>query len=149
MPKERTEEQILAKTPLEITLGEETYKLRILPVTRMSEWRAKVTGSATEIGKLGVSLQGLGAALVAFPEKIIELVFAYDPTLPKDKILSPENGATEEQFALAFSEIQSVAFPYLRQLSLMNSLFLMAQNPSALEKFTSSSSPNTGSRQIM
>ncbi len=149
MPQERTEQQVMSKEPLEVTLGGTKYKLPILPLAKMSAWRAKVIADATEIGELGVSIQALGRALVAFPEKIVDLVFAYDPSLPRDAILDPENGATEEQFALAFSEIQSVAFPYLRQVSLMNSLFLMAQSPSALEKSTSSSLPSTASRQIM
>jgi hypothetical protein len=99
---------------------------------------------------LGVTLFGLGEAFLCFPEKIAELVFAYAPNLPKEKILDPETGATEEQFALAFSQIESVAFPYLRQVLLMKSLAtIQSQSLLPSEKSTSSSSPSTGSRQIM
>src|ERR1035441_7952907 len=115
MPKERSEEQVLTKAPLKVKLGNEDYELPILAIPRMAEWRHKVIATAKEIGGLGVSLAGLGEAFLAFPEKIMGLVFAYAPNLPQDKILDPDKGATEEQFALAFSEIESVAFPYLRQ----------------------------------
>lgn len=148
MPKERTEEQILTKAPLVVTLGSKSYQLPILTVIPMQEWRKKVIEAATEIGSLGVSLSGLGTAFIAFPEKIAALVFDYAQKLPKDEILDLENGATEEQFSLAFSEIVSVAFPCLRQLSMMK-LLLTAQNPSASEKPTNSFSPSTASRQIM
>lgn len=149
MPQERTDEQKLAKAPLKIKLGTEEYELPILAITRMAEWRQKVIGTAKEIGELGVSLFGLGEAFLAFPEKIAGLVFAYAPNLPKAKIMDAENGATEEQFALAFSQIESVAFPYQRQVSLMKSLATMIRSLPPSEKSTNSSSPSTGSRQIM
>jgi hypothetical protein len=148
MAKERTEEQVLSKAPLKVKLGNVDYELPILAITRMGEWRKKVIATAKEIGELGVSLLGLGQAFLAFPEKIVELVFAYAPNLPKDKIMDAENGATEEQFALAFSQIESVAFPYQRQVSLMKSLATI-QSLSPSEKSTNSSSPSTDSRQIM
>ena len=145
MPQERTEQQILGKEPLKVTFGAEQYELPILAITPMRKWREQVVESAREIGELGVSLTGLGAAFVAFPEKITELVFAYAPKLPKEKLLGE---ATEEQFALAFSEIASVAFPCRGQLSLMKAL-AMIQSLSPSEKSTNSSSPNTDSLPIM
>lgn len=148
MPKERTEAEKLSKAPLKVKLGNEEYELPILGITRMAEYRQKVIATAKEIGDLGVSLFGLGEAFLAFPEKIVALVFAYAPNLPKEKILALDNEATEEQFALAFSEIESVAFPYQRQVSLMKSLALI-KSLAPSEKSTSSSSPSTVSRQIM
>lgn len=148
MPQERTEQQILSKEPLKVTLGSTQWELPILALTPMRKWRELVIEAAKEIGTLGVSLTGLGAAFVAFPEKIVELVFAYAPKLPREELLAPEAGATEEQFALAFSEIASVAFPCRGQLSLLKAL-AMIPNPSPSEKSTNSSSPSTGSLPIM
>lgn len=138
----------MSKEPLKVTLGSKQYELPILAITPMRKWRELVIESAREIGALGVSLTGLGAAFVAFPEKIVELVFAYAPKLPREELLGDEAGATEEQFTLAFSEIASVAFPCRGQLSLLKALATI-QNPSLSEKSTNSSSPNTGSLPIM
>ena len=144
MPQERTEEQILTKAPIEVKLGDEMYKLPILSVLKMAEWRRKLIAVANEIGGMGVSLMSLGTCFIAFPEKLIDLVFAYCPDLPQDKL---RETATEEQFVTAFSAIIPVAFPFMRQLSLMKSVMLASQ--SASEKSTSSFSPSTDSRQIM
>ena len=144
MPKERTEEQILAKEPLKAKLGDKEYDLPILPVLKMAAWRKKLIIVANEIGGLGVSLAALGTAYIAFPEKVVDLVFAYAPELPKKEILK---SATEEQFAEVFSSIIPVAFPFLRQLSLMKSVMMASQSLS--EKSMSSSSTSTGSHPIM
>jgi len=149
MAQERTEAQKLSRAPLKVKLGDQEYELPILGITRMAEWREKMIATAKEIGELGISVFSLGEAFLAFPEKIMQLVFAYAPNLPKDKILNPDNGATEEQFALAFSEIESVAFPYQHQVSLMKSLATMIRSLPRSENSTNSSSPSTVSRQIM
>ena len=145
MPQERTDQQILSKEPLKVTLGTQTWELPILAITPMRKWRELVVASAKEIGTLGVSLNGLGAAFVAFPEKITDLVFAYAPNLPKEQL---QVEATEEQFAVAFAEIASVAFPCRGQLSLMKALAVIS-GLSPSEKSTNSSSPNTDSLPIM
>jgi hypothetical protein len=144
MPQERTEEQILTKAPIEVTLGDEKYKLPILSVLKMAEWRRELIEVANDIGGLGVSLAALGTCFIAFPERLIDLVFAYCPDLPKDKL---RETATEEQFVTAFSAIIPVAFPFMRQLSLMKSVMLA--NQSASGKSTNSSSTSTASHQIM
>jgi hypothetical protein len=73
-------------------------------------------------------LNGLAGALVEFPEKLADLVFAYGTELPKDEILEK---ATEEQIAAAFSAIMVVAFPFLAQLGLVTQLVRATSNPQA------------------
>lgn len=136
----------MSKEPLKVTLGTKQWDLPILAITPMRKWREQVIEAAREIGALGVSLAGLGAAFVAFPEKITALVFAYAPKLPQEELLVQ---ATEEQFALAFSEIASVAFPCMGQLSLMKTLAMIPGPPSPSEKSTSSCSPNMDSLPTM
>lgn len=144
MPKERTEEEILARTPLTLKLGGADYSVPVLPILKTREWRKRMIEVANEIGAMGVTLAGIGQAFIAFPEKLIDLVFAYCPDLPREKILET---ATEEEMVVAFSQIASVSFPFLRQLSLMKSL--VAMNLSASVKSTSSSSSSTDSARIM
>jgi hypothetical protein len=79
---------------------------------------------------------GLTGALIEFPEKIIDLVFAYAPELPKEELLGSEEApgkATEEQFAHAFSQIMGVAYPFLPQLALARTAVLgsLAQSPNS------------------
>jgi len=118
--KERREEDILAKAPIRAKLGEAEYEIKPLTILKAREWRKQLTtamesitqsfGQSSTPGNLGPALT---SALIQFPEKVAELVFAYAPELPKDKILEE---ATEEQLCTAFSAIMRVAFPFLGQL---------------------------------
>lgn len=144
MPQERTEEQILTRAPIKAKLGDKEYDLPILPVIKMAAWRKKFIEVTNEFAGVGVTLALVGQAFIAMPEKIADLVFAYHPALPKKEILKT---ATEEQLAAVLSQIIPVAFPFVRQLSLMKSVLMATQLAS--EKSTSSSSPSTGSPRIM
>jgi hypothetical protein len=116
----RTEEQILSKAPFEVTLGSEKYSITPLAITPQMAWRETMSAEFSAIlsGYQDTPTDkrisaGLIATLTKFPEKLCEMVFSYAPDLPKDKIMLE---ATEEQLALAFSSIMSVAFPFLAQL---------------------------------
>lgn len=120
--RERTEEEIFSKSPITVTLGETKYPLKPLPINKARKWRAKVTETMQGI----VSILGaqessesisssLTAALVAFPDKVAELVFAWESDLPTEKIL---NEATEEQLGEAFKNIMVFAYPYLAHLAM-------------------------------
>lgn len=120
--KERTEEQIITKTPIEVTLGSKLYPLKPLPILKAREWRTKLTETMKEVvGSMSSeeSAKTIGpamtAALVAFPDKVAELVFAWSPDLPKEEI---EAEATEEQLAVAYSAIMVLAYPFLMPLLL-------------------------------
>jgi hypothetical protein len=58
----------------------------------------------------------LGEVLGRFPEKLIELVFAYAPGLPREEILA---AASENQFVKAFGQIMEEAYCFTGPLRLM------------------------------
>jgi hypothetical protein len=123
---ERTEDQIISKSPLKVILGEKDYFIKPLTILKQREWRTKLNEEmAGIIANFNPSadnktmVNGLTGALVAFPEKIADLVFAYAPDLPKDEILET---ATEEQIASTFSAVMALAFPFLAQLKLITTL---------------------------
>ena len=123
----RTEEQILSKAPIEVTFGEKKYQIKPLTILRQRQWRSKLSEDLKDIvssferkdASSAALATGLTKALLEFPEKLAELVFSYDPSLPKEQILDE---ATEEQIALAFSAIMAVAFPFLAQLGQVTGL---------------------------
>jgi hypothetical protein len=121
--KARTEDDVDARTPITVKLGEKDYSIPLLAVMAQREWRKKLfaeLGPILESFKPKVEgngiLDGLAASLLNFPEQLTSLVFAYAPDLPKDDILA---NATEEQIASAFSSIMLVAFPFLPQLGMV------------------------------
>jgi hypothetical protein len=126
---QRTEDEILSRAPIKCTLGGTEYSIRPLAVMAQREWRKKlfdslapileafdVTIDPASMSTAKVMSKGLTATLLQFPEVLVDLVFAYAPGLPQDDIMDRQNGATEEQFAVAFSKIAAVAFPFLPQL---------------------------------
>ncbi len=130
--KPRTEDDVLARTPIAVRLGEKDYSIPLLAVMPQREWRKKLFAELVPILEAfnfqvdGQSMQkGLTAALLNFPEKLSDLVFAYAPDLPQDEILRQ---ATEEQIAAAFSAITAVAFPFLPQLGMVTQLVRTASS---------------------
>ena len=120
--KERTEEDIISKSPIEVTLGDQKYPLKPLSPNKAREWRTKLNETMfTIVGNMSADQTttnigpAMTAALVAFPEKVQELVFAWAPELPKEKLLDE---ATEEQFAWAYQAIMVMAYPFLAPLLL-------------------------------
>jgi hypothetical protein len=124
--KARTEDDILSRAPIVVKLGDKEYSIPLLAVMAQREWRKTLFAELVPIldsfkSKVdGKSIQtGLAAALLNFPEKLCDLLFAYVPDLPKEEILA---NATEEQIASAFSAIMGVAFPFLPQLGMVTDL---------------------------
>lgn len=120
--KERTEEDIITKAPIVVTLGATQYGLKPLPVLKAREWRKKLTDTMlTVVGSMSLeqSTTNMGpamtAALVAFPDKVADLVLAWSPELDAEKVLSE---ATEEQVATAFCAVMIMAYPFLAPLAL-------------------------------
>jgi hypothetical protein len=58
--------------------------------------------------------RAFAVSMIKFPEKLMELVMAYGPDLPRDTI---ESEATDEQIAVAYGRIVAVAFPFLASLA--------------------------------
>jgi hypothetical protein len=171
MSNERSEEQIFAGAPIVVQLGEKKYELAVLPIGKAILWRQKLIAATQEISKPLVRplhapwwqrvwaflcfwrkqqtatdffFSGLGTAFIAFPERVLDLIFAYAPDLPRKKIMDT---ATEEEVFVAFSAIMQVANPLRRQISLMHQV--MTANPSPSASSTSSSSQSTDSRRVM
>lgn len=136
MPAERTEAEMLAHAPIKAQFGGKPYEIQVLTILKARKWREKMFESAKEaIGSLATPaadmetvFSGLSTALFQFPEKVAELIFAYDPALPSDEILEI---ATEEDLSVAFSQIMKVAFPFGPMLKAMGTVMQMASSASA------------------
>ena len=116
----RTESDMIAKSPVKVMLGSSEYDLHPLPIKKAREWRTKLNETMAGVVEPMRQEQSqaafgpaLTAALIKFPEKMLELIFAYNPDLPKDTV---ENEATEEQITIAFCTAMRFAYPFLRPL---------------------------------
>lgn len=137
----RTEQDKITQAPIKVTFGEKQYEIKPLRVLKQQEWRAK---ARDVLGPIVDELQvirtanntlvtGLPTAIAPFADKVTELLFAYAPNLPQDKILDE---ATEEQVAVAFSQIWELVY--------QDFLFLLARATEILKK-QPSSAPATAS----
>lgn len=118
--KQRSEEDILSKTPIKALLGSTEYDLKPLPIIKARAWRSKLAETMQSIvgnmdSTADKTAQAITSALVAFPDKVADLVFAWSPELPQKQILEE---ATEEQLAIAFSALMVMAYPFLAQLAM-------------------------------
>jgi hypothetical protein len=132
--KPRTEDDVIARTPITTKFGDKEYSIALLAVLPQREWRKKLFAELAPILATfdfkvdGQSMaDGLTAALLTFPEKLSDLVFDYAPELSRDEILA---AATEEQMTLAFSAIAAVAFPFLPQIAMVRQLMRSAATSS-------------------
>lgn len=112
---ERTHEQKVLQSPVIMTFGTEKYSVKPLTLIPAREWRTKFNEVIGPIAdrfqsQNGLVAKGLADALIEFPEKVAELIFAYDATLPKDRIMRE---ATEEQLVAAYNDLMAVAYPFL------------------------------------
>lgn len=132
---ERTEEQKLSLAPIEVSLGAKKYEVKVRRILDARAWRKDLVESmgaiVTTMNAKGVSadilVSGLTAVFLAFPEKVADLVFAYDPALPRDVI---EAEGTEEELAVAFGAILKVAFPFVSALSMVTQILSSSAIPS-------------------
>jgi len=118
---ERTEEQKIIQAPLVIVLGCKEYEVKPLVIRDSRAWRGKL---AVTLGMLPQyanvttdtpdKFQGaLNAMLVAMPDQVVDLVFAYAKDLNREEI---EGKATDSEIAKAFEQIVEVAFPLARSM---------------------------------
>ena len=130
--------EIIKKTLTLIFDGKE-YEVPVLRRNAAAAWRKEYSDRTREVsasmivenmddkGHLSKAVgNALTGALIAFPEKIPELVFSYAPTqtngepMPKELILET---AFDQEFSLAFAKIWQVAFsPFLDSLGAMMEL---------------------------
>lgn len=124
---DRTEDEIMAQAPIRVKFGTEDYNIAPLTILKNREWRAKLADLLNElftpmqhdVNNMDSFMSGLMVALMAFPERVLDLVLAYAPALPRDTI---ENNATEEQVVVAFSRIMAVAYPFFGLLGTMRTV---------------------------
>jgi hypothetical protein len=109
----------------EVIFGGQPYAVAQLPVLKARAWREQLIGSARVLsdslfrptnGHDDHFFAGLGTAYLGFPDKLLEMIFAYGQDLPKAEITA---AATDDELIAAFAAIVRVAFPYLHNLSLM------------------------------
>lgn len=120
----RTEDQKATKAPIQMKFGSKDYEVKPLNILKGQAWRSKLNDVMGPISDQfkgnGTSVQGvLKSALMEFPDKVLELIFAYGPELPKDQIMEE---ASDEQVATAFSEVMTVAYPYLAPLTMVTKI---------------------------
>lgn len=142
----RSEADMISKAPITLRLGLKDYEVPPLTVLLARQWRLKLDASIGDIVRNFQAVPGadtkafatgLTGALIQFPEKLAELLFAYangwaeadspgkprltTPVLPEDEILA---NATEEQLASAFSGVMAMAYPFLPQLAMVRQAVL-------------------------
>lgn len=122
----RSESDIVKKT-LTLHFGDKEYEVPILRMLPAAAWRKEYFARTKDVsasmmvdnmddkGQLSKAIgNALTSALLAFPEKIPELVFSYAPSLPKTEITE---AAYDHEFSRAFAQIWQVAFsPFLSSL---------------------------------
>lgn len=117
----RSEEDKLVQASLKIVLGGKEYEVRPLVIRDSRAWRAqfaKLIGALPGYANVttdtpdqfGVAME---AMLVAMPDQVTDLVFAYAKDLNRDEI---ESLATDAEIAKAFEQIVEVAFPLARSM---------------------------------
>lgn len=119
---QRTDDEILSKAPIKVRFGATDYEIAPLTLGPARKWREGFTGEMKLILESFQSENShsavppaLTAALIAFPEKIGDMVFAYAPNLQEQRETILDE-STEEQMAFAFGRIMRLAFPYLAHL---------------------------------
>jgi len=119
--QKRTEEQVVASANIIAVLGGKEYEIKPLVIRDSRAWRADVIGLIAKLpGEINKTTDDPTAfeeafkhLLVAMPDRVIDLFFAYAKDLDRDEI---ESVATDVELAAAFEQIVEVAFPLTQSL---------------------------------
>lgn len=120
--RSRTEEQILTQAPVKVKLGDKEYDLKPLRLKKQWAWRTLFMDTVNQIfpdkeGDAAAVKEGVGVLLKQYPEKVMDLICAFAPDLPRATV---EEDATEEQVLLCFQEIYALAIlPIVAQAAAM------------------------------
>jgi len=117
----RTEEQKIAQSPIVVILGGKQYEVKPLVIRDSRTWRAKLAKLIGTLPKYASvttdtpdQFEGaIDAMLVAMPNQVLDLVFAYAKDLNREEI---EAEATDAEIGKAFEQIVEVAFPLARSM---------------------------------
>jgi len=118
---ERTEDEIITQAGIKVILGGCEYEVRPLVIRESREWRKKVIKliaplpqyAKTSIEDTEAFEQALTTLLVAMPDEVIELFFAYAKDLNRVEI---EDSATDAEIQEAFRKVVEIAFPLAESL---------------------------------
>lgn len=130
----RSESDMLAQAPIKLRLGNKEYEVPILSNKKAAAWREKlyaalgplvagfdfsnvdITANQQHVSHL--MSQKLSQELIAYPQRLAELLFDFAPSLPKDDIMGedPELCASDEQICLAFAQCAEVGYPFFFHL---------------------------------
>ncbi len=110
----RTEEQVLAQSPLKVILGGEEHVVKLLVIKDSREWRGQVVellASLPQFTNLDATdpdnvKKGLNALM---GEQVADLFFSYAKALDRDKI---ESVANDLELSIAFEQVIDIAFPF-------------------------------------
>src|SRR6266705_4803095 len=127
----RSESDMLEMRPIKVRLGKQTYDIPTLNNRQASTWRDKLYealgGLVSTFDFGGIDLNAnretvsewmstkLQQQMIAFPEKLAQLLFDFTPSLAekKEEILE---AATDEQIGLAFAQVSEVGYPFFFHL---------------------------------
>lgn len=123
----RTEQDILTRAPIEVTLGGKTYEVTPLTIAESAAWRRRLgRGVADVLGGMQVQRpdgsvirdeEALGRLLpelfATAPDLLIDLMWAYAPILPRKEI---EKAATEIELLEAASEVFKLGLPLAKPI---------------------------------
>ena len=121
---DRTEEDIVTQSPLEVILGGKKISIKLLTIKEAKIWRKKVVDCINQYAaKSEVSsdnpeafLAGLSDLLVGMPDAVMDLFFNYARELDRKAI---EAVANDVEIAAAWEQVQVVAFPLTQSLGKM------------------------------
>jgi hypothetical protein len=126
--KERTEDDILGHTPIKLILGKKEFPAHPLTLRKGAEWRgavAEVLNSLATGAMVGPITpekfnQGIMVTFFDFPDKVLNLLILYAPSLEEHREWLLDT-ATDEELVIAFSRLMVVAYPYFSLLGSMRS----------------------------
>jgi hypothetical protein len=143
--QERTEDLIFAHR-IDLQVGTNAFRGTVLSSGKAAEWREKyfaainaiMSGASAMVETIDEGFFSVAAKVIlSDPTKMVELMYEYDPGLPKDFFAE----ATDEEIELNFARICKLAFPSKGLLSIVMER-LGTTLPLALAKLSKQHSPN-------
>lgn len=134
----RTDQQKVSMTPVTVSFGDKEYPIKPLVISKSEPWREKLFAHLAQFNSFrfpektedlekavnDAIKQALNSYLIQFPSKMLELIFAYAPDLPKNEIM---DAATDEQIVLAFANMMEMAFPFFEALRMVTQVAKASQ----------------------
>lgn len=127
--QKRTEMEIYTRKPIMVTLGNKEYEIFPKPIKKTLEWKEKtqatikhihsilsVLASMQEKEDVKITQELIDTVFQLLNEDVdimMDLVFEYEPTLPKEEILDT---AYMDEMIICILEVLKLAYPFLARL---------------------------------